>query len=113
MKRVILNKVDEFKHVRGTKVYINKSYLIDEFKKNIQIFINICRIEGIILVLMTQANRLKENADETIVKEMKNMERDYQITYKEFKEIYDLFNQTIREIGAEKNLLVIDLARVC
>ena len=34
----------------------------------------------------------------------------YGISYKEFKEIYDLFNETIRVVGKENSILVIDLA---
>ena len=33
------------------------------------------------------------------------------MTYADYKEIYDLFNQTIRETGAKNGVMVIDLAQ--
>jgi len=102
--------VGEFDHVKGQKK-INQTYLISEFRKNLKLFISICRIRGITPVLMTQANRLKDNPDDLIIELTKPLQEDYQLAYKDYKEIYDLFNQAIRDVGEEHNVLVIDLAR--
>lgn len=101
----------EFDHVKGNKIQLNKNYLLNEFKNNLRIFISISKIKGVTPVLMTQANRLKDNPDKLIEKLMSHFEKDYQFTYKEYKEVYDLFNQAIREVGRENNVLVIDLAK--
>jgi enolase len=84
--------------------------MLNEFKNNLRIFINISRIRGITPALMTQANRLKNKPDKVIEKLASHFEKDYQFTYKEYKEAYDLFNQAIREVGKENKVLVIDLA---
>jgi hypothetical protein len=101
----------EFDHIKGNKIQLNKNYLLTEFTNNMRIFISICRIRGITPVLMTQANRLKENPDKLVEKMMSHFEKDYQFTYREYKEVYDLFNQAIRELGEKESVLVIDLAK--
>ena len=102
---------DEFQSRRGQKININKTILINEFKMNLQMFINICRTRDIIPILMTMPSRLKHNPDATIINLMKTMEKDYGIGYEAYKEIFDLFNESIREVGAKNNVLVIDLAK--
>ncbi|MCL4502232.1 MAG: hypothetical protein M1438_10315, partial [Deltaproteobacteria bacterium] len=41
---------------------------------------------------------------------MKGLEVQEGITYEQFKGAFDRFNQTIREVGAQNGVLVIDLA---
>jgi len=62
-------------------------------------------------VLMTQASRLTEAPDPLIKKLMHQLETSHGITYGEFKAAFDRLNQTIREVGAKNQVLVIDLAR--
>jgi len=62
-------------------------------------------------VLMTQASRLTESPDPLIQKLMQRLEVSQGITYTEFKGAFDRLNQTIREVGAKNQVLVIDLAR--
>lgn len=100
---------DEFGHIRGKRININKAYLTSEFKMNLQLFIDICKIRGISPVLMTQANRFKNDPGPEIMNSMKKLEEQNSITYRAYKEIYDLFNEAIRETGVENNVLVIDL----
>jgi lysophospholipase L1-like esterase len=102
---------DEFKEVRGEKITIDQKLLVREFSLNLQTFINICRARGIIPVLMTQPSRLTDHPDPLIKKLMHNLEVSQGITYGEFKGAFDRLNQTIREVGAQNQVLVIDLAR--
>jgi lysophospholipase L1-like esterase len=104
-------KGDEFHGVRGQKITIDPEALVREFSLNLQTFINICRARGITPVLMTQASRLTETPDPLIQKLMRNLEAGQGITYGEFKGAFDRLNQTIREVGAKNQVLVIDLAR--
>jgi lysophospholipase L1-like esterase len=84
----------------------------DEFKKvRGRTFINICRARGIIPVLMTQPSRLTDHPDPLIKRLMHNLETSQGITYAEFKGAFDRLNQTIREVGAKNQVLVIDLAQ--
>jgi lysophospholipase L1-like esterase len=102
---------DEFKKVRGKKISIDQKFLVREFSLNLQTFINICRARGIIPVLMTQPSRLTDHPDPLIKKLMHTLEVSQGITYGEFKGAFDRLNQTIREVGAKNQVLVIDLAQ--
>ncbi|MGA9756261.1 MAG: SGNH/GDSL hydrolase family protein [Desulfobaccales bacterium] len=105
------SKGDEFKEVRGKKITIDQNLLVREFSLNLQTFINICRARGIIPVLMTQASRLTDHPDPPVQKIMHQLEISQGITYGEFKSAFDRLNQTIREVGAKNQVLVIDLAQ--
>ncbi len=109
-KTKIKSQVDEFAHVRGKRIAIDTPYLLKEFKMNLQLFINVCEARTITPVLMTQANRLKNNPDPKILEQIKGLETQQGISYQEYKRIYDLFNQAIKEVGILNNILVIDLA---
>jgi len=101
---------DEFRHVRGGKVTIDRPYLLQEFRSNLQMFIDMCRSRQITPVLMTQPNRLSGNLDPGTWKEVKVME-GMGIKFAEFEELHGLFNRAIRDVGGANNVLVIDLAR--
>jgi hypothetical protein len=101
---------DEFRHIRGKKVEINRSYLLKEFRSNLQMFVDMCRDRQITPVLMTQPNRLSGNLDPTTWKEVKVLEA-MGIGFAEFEELHGLFNQAIRDVGARNKVLVVDLAR--
>lgn len=102
---------DELQYLRGKKIIIDKPAILKEFAMNQQMFINICRARNIIPVLMTMENRLKKVPDPLIDKLTKRLEEQQGITYAAYKEIFDLFNQAIRDLGAQNKVLVIDLAR--
>ncbi len=104
-------KGDEFHGVRGRKITIDQDLLAREFSLNLQTFINLCQARGITPVLMTQASRLTDHPDPLIKKLMGNLEASQGITYAEFKGAFDRLNETIREVGAKNQVLVIDLAR--
>ncbi|MBU4354014.1 MAG: SGNH/GDSL hydrolase family protein [Proteobacteria bacterium] len=104
-------KGDEFHGVRGKKITIDQDLLVREFSLNLQTFINICRAREITPVLMTQASRLTESPDPLIRKSMRSLEVSQGITYTDFKGAFDRLNQTIRDVGAKNQVLVIDLAR--
>jgi hypothetical protein len=103
-------QVDEFRHLRGRKVEINRDFLLREFRSNLQIFIDMCRARGIAPVLMTQANRLQANLDPETWQEVQVLEAQG-ISYGDFRDLYSSFNQAIRDQGAAMKVLVIDLAR--
>lgn len=101
---------DELHNLSGKKISIDKATILKEFAMNQQTFINICRARNIIPVLMTMENRFKKVPDPLIAKLTKKMEEQQGITYGAYKEIFDLFNQTIRDLGAQNKVLVVDLA---
>jgi hypothetical protein len=104
--------VDEFKQARGHKIQIDKNRLVSEFSMNLQTFVDISRARKITPVLMTMANRLKDHPDAFIQSlHRTTVESGTGLNYKDFKELFDLFNQTIRKVAAANNVLVIDLDR--
>ncbi len=62
--------------------------IIEEYRRNLQTFIAVCKIRDIQPVLMTQANRVKEDA------------------------LYHRFNDVIRDVGQKEGVKVIDLAKL-
>lgn len=66
---------------------VNDLEIEQAFRRNLETFIAICKINNIVPVLMTQANRVEEDA------------------------LYHRFNEVIRESGLAHKITVIDLAK--
>jgi lysophospholipase L1-like esterase len=101
---------DEWEAIRGKKLNIDEAFLTKSFADNLRMFISLCRIKNITPVLMTQHNRLKENPDENIRNMLRKLETDFGIAYEDYRDIYTAFNETIRRVGEETGVPVIDLA---
>jgi lysophospholipase L1-like esterase len=101
---------DEWAAIRGKKLNIDKASMTESFADNLRMFISLCRVKNITPVLMTQANRLKEHPDNTIKDILSKLEKDFGITYPEYRDVYEAFNETIRSVGEANEVLVIDLA---
>jgi lysophospholipase L1-like esterase len=108
--KTVKDQDDEFAHIRGKKLTVDQAAILDEFKMNLNTFINICRARRITPVLMTQFNRYKADPDPKVLKAMQGFESDAGIPVGEFIELYAKFNQAIREVGRQNGVLVIDLA---
>ena len=108
---VFSQEEDEFAQDRGRKLTVDPAGLAREFARNLEVFVDICRDRDITPVLMTQANRVTANPDPVVAAYIGKCGRDTEISYRDFKRLYDLFNETIREVGRKKEVLVIDLAR--
>jgi lysophospholipase L1-like esterase len=102
---------DEFADSRGKRVVFDKQALVDEFEMNLQTYINVCQARRIIPVLMTMASRLKEAPDKEIAISFEERQAQGFIGYQEFKELFDLFNESIRKKAMGNKILLIDLAR--
>jgi hypothetical protein len=100
---------DEFAHIRGAKITADKEKTISDFRKNLQLFMEICRTQKIIPVLMTMQNRLKKVPDAITLKEFRRLSSD--LSYEEFKNLFDAMNDAIRSQARENGVMVIDLAR--
>ncbi len=110
LKKTFHGQEDEFALLRGKKLHINKQEIIKKFERSLLTFIAICKANGIVPVLMTQANRFKEKPDTIIINSIKAL-MDFGITYDEYKDIYDAMNDLIRKVGTSNMVLVIDLAK--
>ncbi len=112
--------LDEFEDIRGKKKIKavdgrlrrdDEERILNRFKSSLQTFVSICNAWGIRPVLMTQANRLKTIPDAHNGMGLSKLNL-IGMTYKEFKSIYDLFNETIREVAEKNDVLLIDLAKM-
>jgi hypothetical protein len=101
---------DEFASIRGKRLTVDQAAILDEFRMNLNTFINICRARRITPVLMTQFNRYKPDPDPKVIKAMQGFESDSKIPMGVFMELYAQFNDAIREVGKQNGVLVIDLA---
>jgi len=101
---------DEFAGVRGKKLQVDQDMLTREFAMNLQTIVDVCQIRGIVPVLMTQGNRITGHPDPVVAAYVNRFRQDTGLSYREFKEIYDAFNETIRRVGRRNQVTVIDLA---
>ena len=100
---------DEWAGVRRGKLKYSKPWMLSEFKKMLRTFVAICKIHNVTPVLMTQQNRYTEYPDALIQRIMKQMKDDFGIEYHEFRTLYNDFNESIRLIAKDENILLIDL----
>ena len=98
---------DEFAHIRGKNIIVDKSAMVEQFEMNLQSFIYLCKARNIIPVIMTMPSRFKEKPDQIILDAFNNPPLDYF----QFKQIFDLFNKSILKKAQENNIMVIDLAK--
>jgi hypothetical protein len=103
---------DEFAYIRGKKLTIDAAAILAEFRMNLQTFINICRARRITPVLMTQFNRYKPQPDPKVLAAMQGFASDSGISVSQFMELYARFNETIREVGRQNGVQVMDLANL-
>jgi hypothetical protein len=100
------NPKDEFAKMRGKKVDYDTAEMVEQFQMNLQTFITICKIRKITPVLMTMASRFKDQPDKNVLE----LFRMVIVSYQDYKHLFDLFNDTIRKVARENDILLIDLA---
>jgi len=102
---------DEFAGARGKKPAVDQARLVQEFARSLRTLVCICKAHEIVPVLMTQANRITAHPDPVVAAYIGRYGHDTGISYAEFKKLYDAFNDAIRAVGRENQVMVIDLAR--
>jgi lysophospholipase L1-like esterase len=102
---------DEFAAARGKKLTIDQAKMVHDFAAGLQTLICTCKAWGIVPVLMTQGNRITDHPDPVVAAYIGRYRHDTGISYRQFKELYDAFDDTIREVGRQNHVMVIDLAR--
>ncbi|WP_176722507.1 SGNH/GDSL hydrolase family protein [Candidatus Thiosymbion oneisti] len=102
---------DEFTHLRGKQLTINKHEILQQFERSLLNFINISRVHKIMPILMTQASRFKDRPDAVIVNALMPKLNNVGIAYDEFKDLYDEMNDSIRKTGRINKVQVIDLEK--
>jgi hypothetical protein len=86
-------------------------FMQKEFRWALQLLVNASKTHDISPVLMTQANRFKDNPDEFVLNFMNPMFSGG-ITYETFKKEYDTFNEIIRKVAKANDIPLIDLAKL-
>ncbi len=110
-KTVWAPEEDEFAQAHKQKLTLDRDGMAREFAMNLQMFVDICRDRGLTPVLMTQGNRITAKPDPVVATYIGRYSQDTGVAYQDFKAVYDLFNDTIRQVGRKNGVLVIDLAR--
>jgi len=112
MKKTLFKpEEDEFSSSRGKKLVIDQAKMVHDFAAGLQTIVCTCKAWGIVPVLMTQANRITAHPDPVVATYIGRYGQETGISYQKFKEVYDAFNETIREVGRKNQVMVIDLAR--
>jgi lysophospholipase L1-like esterase len=110
-KTLARHEEDEFAGARGKKLVFDQAKMVHDFAANLQTIICTCKAWGIVPVLMTQANRVTDHPDPVVAAYISREDLSRGLSYREFKTLYDAFNETIREVGRKNQVMVIDLAR--
>jgi lysophospholipase L1-like esterase len=100
-----------------------EEFYVEKFEQNLRIFISVCRDAGIEPVLMTQANRMTENPAPAVKNYIgylqglgqkarpADMGHYLPLNYAQVAGLEHAFNEAMRRVGAERNVLVIDLEK--
>lgn len=110
LARLLGREPDEF---RGSRRPFegDPEALAREFAANLRVLVGTCRARGITPVLMTMASRLAEHPDEEVRRGMGNLPGELLGDYAAMRGLFERFNETVRRVGAEEGVAVIDLAR--
>ncbi len=101
---------DEFARVRGQQIHYDEARLRAAFRRNLELFLSVCRLHQLQPVLLTQAHRLKETPEPIIKASLRDLEERQGLPYTEYRRLFLAFNEEIRAVGRENGVLVIDLA---
>ena len=106
---------DDFKNSRLVKINIDPEQIKKDYESSIKTFIYLAKNWGIEPVLMTQPNIFSNNPKNWVIEQVnssvKNLYLDgSSMKYKDYKNIYDEFNNIIRKLSEKENVKLIDLA---
>lgn len=102
---------DEFAHLRGQRLEFSTDDLTAQFEKSLRTFLGMCRANGIVPVLMTQASRFQEKPDQDVAEIVaRKATESFGISYDDFRKMYEAFNATTIRVAAEEGVLLVDLA---
>lgn len=79
--------------------------VIGDFRSSVNSFVSICQSWNIRPILMTQHNRFGDGDKETLMIPPTSIGDD------NYRVLYDRFNEVIRSVAAEKNVVLIDLEK--
>lgn len=91
---------------------LSSSELADSYRKNLELFVFICRQHKIVPVLMTQFNRFTETLPPNLTQQMAPVQQRWGLTYAQYRENYMALNDAMRAVAREQNVQLIDLDRL-
>ncbi len=109
--RNVLGKsaVDEFGQLRGQKRALDIPALVAEYRKNLELFVFVCRQHNITPVLMTQFNRFTEVPEENLLRQMQSIKDDWGQDFASYRQAYMAMQDAMRAVAAEQNVALVDL----
>lgn len=103
---------DEFAGSRGKPAQLDQAAMRANYRANLELFAFMCRQHGITPVFMTQFNRLTEAPDENIARQIDPLLKGLNLTYPEYRALYQGLNQETREVAARMQVDLIDLDKL-
>jgi lysophospholipase L1-like esterase len=101
--------LDEFHNTRDIKLIVSPDKIIEQFERNLRLFVSICKIYNITPILMTQFNRFSEEPDKVVLDSIRQPLKKFGMTYEEYRALYNALNASIINIASNNKILVIDL----
>jgi lysophospholipase L1-like esterase len=100
---------DEFFGQEAKPDSLSSAQLAAQYRKNIELFVFICRQHQIVPILMTQFNRFTETLPPNLEKQMTPVQQRWGFTYAQYLDNYKALNETMRDVAREQNVQLIDL----
>ncbi len=91
---------------------LTSAQLAAQYRKNLELFVFICRQHKIVPVLMTQFNRFTETLPPNLEKQMAPVQQRWNFTYAQYLDNYKALNETMRDVAREQKVQLIDLDRL-
>jgi lysophospholipase L1-like esterase len=103
--------VNEWSGSDAERIEINSPQLENAYRSSLKTFVAVCKAWRIVPVLMTQPNRITENPPPIVIQSFKPLEKKG-LPYSDYARQYIRFNQIIREVAREENIILIDLDKL-
>ena len=103
---------DEFAAQRGQKRTLDTAAMASAYRKNLELFVFLCRQHGITPVLMTQFNRFTEAPEANLLKQMQATRDDWGVDFAAYRAAYMALQDATRAVAAEQKVALIDLDRL-
>ena len=105
--RFINESTDEFREYREKFIKVDKDSIKKTFKSSLNNFVESAKAWDVNPILMTQANTFPSNIIDIDLLNTLEILKHTNLNYLEYKELYDDFNQIIRDVAMERILFLL------
>jgi hypothetical protein len=102
---------DEFAHVRHERRTAAPDQIRARFRRNVELWVDVARAFGITPILMTQMSRFRDDAPAWRAHIRASIEAKTCVPFDLSRQLHEGLNQVLRDVGASRQVLVIDLER--